>query len=248
MLQALASKTAQCPENAIDAILLPPSPDEISSTEFAVPWGAAWDNKPAVGMPRKFSMAVMMMMVTLFAVMFSILRWLDASPIYYGIFGVLVFGVTMGQMVLFGGKYPRAASIWSGAVLLPLEIGAFNLFSNFINVYHNNFARLIITFFIIFFTVPVSAVRYLAGGLTAGVVLLLERKKDQIRSRPTRRMCKSVHDFNRKMPYLRALILSTSIGAFWIYFGKISIRVLVKATKNDRFRLLILWESCLFIR
>ncbi|MGA2060474.1 MAG: Clp protease N-terminal domain-containing protein [Thermoguttaceae bacterium] len=180
VLQALASKTAQCPENVIDAILLPPSPDEISSTQCAVPWGASWDNKPAVGMPRKFSMAVLMMMVTLFAVMFSTLRWLDASPIYYGIFGVLVFGVTMGQMVLFGGKYPRAASIWTGAVLLPLEIGAINLFSNLIRDYHNIFAHLVTTIFYMIFTIPVGALfGYLAGGLTAGVVLLLEWKKDR---------------------------------------------------------------------
>jgi len=142
--------------------------------------GASWDKKPAVGMPRKFSMAVLMMMVTLFAVMFSILRWLDASPVYYGIFGVLVFGVTLGQMILFGGKYPRAASIWSGAVLLPLEIGAISLFANLINVYQNVFERLVLTLFFMLFTVPVGALfGYLAGGLTAGVVLLLEWKKDQ---------------------------------------------------------------------
>ena len=125
-------------------------------------------------------MAVLMMMVTLFAVMFSILRWLDASPVYYGIFGVLVFGVTLGQMILFGGKYPRAASIWSGAVLLPLEIGAISLFANLINVYQNVFERLVLTLFFMLFTVPVGALfGYLAGGLTAGVVLLLEWKKDQ---------------------------------------------------------------------
>jgi CDP-diglyceride synthetase len=112
--------------------------------------------------------------------MFSILRWLDASPVYYGIFGVLVFGVTLGQMILFGGKYPRAASIWSGAVLLPLEIGAISLFANLINVYQNVFERLVLTLFFMLFTVPVGALfGYLAGGLTAGVVLLLEWKKDQ---------------------------------------------------------------------
>jgi hypothetical protein len=180
VLQALASKTAHLLENAIDAILLPPSPEEKSSMQCAVPWGASWDKKPAVGMPRKFSMAVLMMMVTLFAVMFSILRWLEAPPVYYGIFGVLVFGVTLGQMILFGGNYPRAASIWSGAVLLPVEIGAINLFSNLIHVYYNIFARVATTIFYMIFTVPVGALfGYLAGGLTAGVVMLLEWKKDQ---------------------------------------------------------------------
>ncbi|MGA2798351.1 MAG: Clp protease N-terminal domain-containing protein [Thermoguttaceae bacterium] len=180
VLQALASKTAHLLESAIDATVVPPSPEEKSTTQCEVPWGASWDKKPAVGMPRKFSMAVLMMMVTLFAVMFSILRWLGAMPVYYGIFGVLVFGVTLGQMLLFGGKYPRAASIWSGAALLPVEIGAINLFSDLINVYHNIFARIATTIFFMIFTVPAGALfGYLAGGLTAGVVLLLEWKKDQ---------------------------------------------------------------------
>jgi hypothetical protein len=180
VLQALASKTAQRPEIAIDAILLPPSSGEKNSTPHPAPWGASWDKKPAVGMPRKFSMAVLMMMVTLFAVLFSTLRWFGASPVYYGIFGVLVFGVTLGQMILFGGKYPRAASIWTGAALLPLEIGVVNLFSNLINVYSNIFDRLVITVFFMLFTVPVGALfGYLAGGLTAGVVLLLEWEKNK---------------------------------------------------------------------
>jgi hypothetical protein len=180
VLQALATKTTHLLEGAIDAILLPLSPEEKNSTQCAVPWGASWDKTPAVGMPRKFSMAVMMMMVTLFAVLFSTLRWLEAWPVYYGIFGVLVFGVTMGQMILFDGKYPRAASIWSGAVLLPLEIGAINLFSNLIHEYPNIFQRIAITIFFMILTVPVGALfGYLAGGLTAGVVLLLEWKKDQ---------------------------------------------------------------------
>jgi Clp amino terminal domain, pathogenicity island component len=180
VLAALSSNPGHLLERAIDAILLPPANEEKYSTRYAVPWGASWDNKPAVGVPRKFSMAVLMMMVTLFAVMFSILRWFGALPVFYGVFGLLVFGVTMGQMVLFGGKYPRAASIWSGAVLLPLEIGAINLFSNLISVYYNIAERVFITCFYMLLTVPVGALfGYLAGGVTAGVVLLLEWKKEQ---------------------------------------------------------------------
>ena len=91
-----------------------------------------------------------------------------------------MFGVTLGQMILFGGKYPRAASIWTGAVLLPVEIGAINLFSNLFMVYPDSFERLVKTIFIMIFTVPVGALfGYLAGGLTAGVVLLLEWEKNK---------------------------------------------------------------------
>ncbi len=180
VVEALASKTGQAPDAVIEAILLPPSKEDNSAAQCAVPWGAAWDYKPAVGMPRKFSMAVLMMMVALFAVMFSTLKWFDASPVYYLVFGVLVFGVTMGQMILFGGKYPRAASIWTGAVLLPLEIGAINLFTTLIIGNVRIFERFLITIFFMFFSVPVGAMfGYLAGGLSAGVVLLLERKKSE---------------------------------------------------------------------
>jgi hypothetical protein len=179
VMQALASKTSGLLEVAIDAIVVPISSAERYWPQYAVPWGASWDRKPAVGMPRKFSMAILMTLVTLFAVMFSILRWLDAWPGFYAIFGVFVFGVTMGQMMLFGGKYPRAASIWSGAVLLPLEIGAATLLTNSLYNYHRISERILITIFYMIFTVPIGAFSgYLAGGLTAGVVLLLEWKKD----------------------------------------------------------------------
>jgi hypothetical protein len=178
VLQAVASKTPQLLDTAIDAMVVPlPSKDKYWA-HYAVPWGASWDKMPAVGIPRKFSMAVLMMMVTLFAVLFSTLRMIGASPICYGLFGVLVFGVSMGQTILFGGKYPRAASIWTGAVLLPVEIGVINLLFHYINYYQNIFERILITFLFMMFAVPIGALfGYLAGGLSAGVVLVLEWKK-----------------------------------------------------------------------
>jgi hypothetical protein len=38
--------------------------------------------------------------------------------------------------------------------------------------------------------------------------------------------------------------LTTSIGAFWIFFVIISTWVLVKTAKDDKVHTLILWESC----
>ena len=184
VLQALASKKCEPENNAIDAILLPSSFDENRSAKSSVPWAASWDNKPAVGMPRKFSIAILMMMVTLFAMLFSALRWIGALPVYYGIFGVLVFGVALGQTLLFGGKYPRAASIWSGAILLPVQIGVIYLFTDLLSdVFyseHNVIIRGILVLFFMLFSVPFGAFfGYLAGGLSAGVVLLLELKKEK---------------------------------------------------------------------
>jgi hypothetical protein len=184
ILQALQANLSKPDEIAIDAVLLPSSPWEFDRNVHGdrVPWGAAWD-KPAVGIPRKFGIAILMMQVTLFAMVFSILKWINASPIFYGLCGVLVLGVALGQMFLFGGKYPRAASIWTGAILLPAEIGAVNLFSNLFFQQNYNFSfpdRLITTFLLMLCTVPLGAfMGYLAGGLTAGVVLILEWKNRQ---------------------------------------------------------------------
>ena len=176
VLQALAGRTAPSADTAVDALLVPGPPQEKGMILNAVPWGAAWDRNPAVGVSRKFSMAVLMMMVTLFAVLFSTLRWLDAHPVFYIVFGVLIFGVAMGQMFLFGGKYPRAASVWSGAMLLPLEIGVISL------LLHGpvSIEGFFLTVFYMIFAVPLGALcGYLAGGLAAGVVLLLELKKEE---------------------------------------------------------------------
>ncbi|MGD0382124.1 MAG: Clp protease N-terminal domain-containing protein [Thermoguttaceae bacterium] len=176
VLRALSSKTAQQSETADKNASLSPPVDVNCSAEVAVAWGASWDKRPAVGMPRKFSIAIMMMMVTLFAILFSIFRWINAPPIIYGVFGVLVFGVALGQAILFGGKYPRAASIWTGVFLLPVEMGCITLFSNDIIATNNILLRFLMAVSMMIFTAPLGAFfGYLAGGLTAGVVLVLER-------------------------------------------------------------------------
>jgi hypothetical protein len=170
VLEALAGRTAAPAEAAVETLIVP------GPSRNAVPWGAAWDRNPAVGVSRKFSMAVLMMMVTLFAVLFSTLCWLNADAGYYAVFGVLIFGVAMGQMFLFGGKYPRAASVWSGAALLPLEIGVLCLFMPGMPFIYRCFTAVIY----MILAVPLGALcGYLAGGLAAGVVLLLELKKDE---------------------------------------------------------------------
>ena len=55
---------------------------------------------------------------------------LGASPIVFVVIAVLVTGVGLGQTLLFGGQYPRAASIWVGVCLFPVEIVAAVLVSS----------------------------------------------------------------------------------------------------------------------
>jgi hypothetical protein len=179
IVQALSAKTDAKPP-AADENPLPPIMAELALPKLGTAaWGAAWDRRPATGMPRKFSIAIMMTMVTLFAVLFSLFRCIHAPPVIYGVFGVLVFGVAVGQMVLFGGNYPRAASIWTGAFLLPVEVACIIFFSNEFTNGNDLFSRFFLAIFVMIYTIPIGAFfGYSAGALTGGVVLLLERKNN----------------------------------------------------------------------
>jgi len=74
-----------------------------------------WDN-PA-GVQRRFSLGALLVAVTLYSVFFALLRWHDAPPVVFVEATVFVTGVGLSQMLLFGGKRPRAASLVSGGVL-----------------------------------------------------------------------------------------------------------------------------------
>ena len=79
-------------------------------------------------MPRRFGIFIMMLMVTFYAVLFSVLKVLHASDSIFVFIALLFTGIGVGQAVLFDGRYPRAASIWTGMVVVPLETLAFCIF------------------------------------------------------------------------------------------------------------------------
>jgi hypothetical protein len=132
--------------------------------------------RPAVGMPKRFSMAIMMSWVTLFAMVFSLLKWLDTPPEIFGIVAVMMFLVGIGQMWLFGGRYPRAASIWTGSVALSAEVFILNIATGYFSPPDSGILlRMGMSVFWIILCFPLGAfLGYLLGGLTAGIVLLLE--------------------------------------------------------------------------
>jgi hypothetical protein len=130
------------------------------------PWGTRWDS-PAAGVPRRFGMGILMLMMTMYALLFSAMQLLKTPPEVFATVAILFTGVGLGQMALYGGRYPRAASIWVGACLFPLEIIV--LLCIGIDSEGGLACLLIIS--------PVLGAffGYLAGGLTAGVFLLLEK-------------------------------------------------------------------------
>ena len=63
-----------------------------------------------------------MLLMTLFAVLFSLLRSVGADLETFAIISTMVAALALGQILLFGGRYPRAASIWVGGCLFPLQV------------------------------------------------------------------------------------------------------------------------------
>ncbi|MBN2294851.1 MAG: Clp protease N-terminal domain-containing protein [Pirellulales bacterium] len=133
----------------------------------------SWDSE-AVGVPRRFGMSIMFMMMTMYAILFAFMKIMGTPPVWFAVIAVFVTGVGFAQMALFGGRFPRAASIWAGAVVLPIEIIVLNtvlgIFSGGTIV-----QRAVggIGYAIPFILLG-AFFGYLSGGLTAGAFLLID--------------------------------------------------------------------------
>ncbi|MCR4411775.1 MAG: Clp protease N-terminal domain-containing protein [Thermoguttaceae bacterium] len=137
------------------------------------PPGARWD-RPAAGVPRRFGLGTLLLITTMFAVLYASLQLLGAHPVVFVMVVVLFAGVGLGQMLLFGGKYPRAASIWVGLVLFPIEVAVAMLYVASQSLYGGPDPNEVCALAVL--AVPFGAgFGYLAGGLTAGVFLLLDK-------------------------------------------------------------------------
>jgi positive regulator of sigma E activity len=109
-------------------------------------------------------MSVMFLMMTMYAVLFAAMQLFGTPPVVFAVIAILVTGVGFGQMVLFGGKYPRAASIWTGAILFPIEILGVLIWTGSLKAIA-----------ILLICPPFGALfGYLAGCLAAGAFLLIE--------------------------------------------------------------------------
>jgi hypothetical protein len=128
-----------------------------------------------VGMPKRFSIAIMMAWLTLFAMAFSLLKCVQAPPQLFGIMTVLMLGIGLGQMWLFGGNRPRLASVVAGAVVLSAAVAGLNLATGYFSDEKAGIVmRTIYSIVLIIPCVPLGAFfGYLLGALTAGIVLTL---------------------------------------------------------------------------
>jgi len=72
------------------------------------------------GVPRRFSIGRMMLLVTFFALVFGIMQWLGANKYLFAAFTLLIAGVGAAQPLLFGGRNPRLASVIAGVIVSPV--------------------------------------------------------------------------------------------------------------------------------
>ncbi len=84
------------------------------------PFRLSPETRPQVGIPRRFGVGTMLILVTVFAVLFAIMKTFNTPPIVFGVIAVFFAGVGLCQILLFKGKDPRRASILGGIIMCGL--------------------------------------------------------------------------------------------------------------------------------
>lgn len=126
---------------------------------------------PIAGVPRSFSAGRMLAIVALFAVLFSLLQITGAPVALFPYAGVFCAAVILGQMLLFGGRHPRAASCIVGAAAMPI-LSVFALLSSSSRGL-SPFENLLVCT-----TFSGAIAGYLVGAICAGAFLVLDRRWD----------------------------------------------------------------------
>ncbi|MEN6452405.1 MAG: hypothetical protein ABFC96_18105 [Thermoguttaceae bacterium] len=129
--------------------------------------------KPQVGIPRRFGIGSMMLLVAVFAVIFSVMKTLNTPAIIFGGIAVFFAGVGLSQATLFKGRDPRHASLVGGLVMGPIvAIGVAILGSIYGGKTPQEFnSEDAATFAVIFFLFG-APFGYLAGCVLAAVFLV----------------------------------------------------------------------------
>lgn len=143
----------------------PPNP-EIVIAELAESTVRRPASEP-FGVPRRFGVGTILIVTAAYGVLLAILR-LAGWPSEF-ILSALAFisMVGLGQMVLFGSKRPREASIITGAISLPLTVLVFSATAN-----HPEPTAWVCG---LVCGIPFGgAAGYLAGGVVAGVFLIMD--------------------------------------------------------------------------
>jgi hypothetical protein len=135
------------------------------------------------GVPRRFGVGTIMVVTAAFAGLLALMRLLEISPFLVGFWVIFISIVGVGQAVLFQGLQPRKASTVTGAAGLPLLVlvALLREIASRDNSSADGFAC------VLFGAVPVGAFfGYLAGGVAAGVFLVMDAVDKALAKRPWR--------------------------------------------------------------
>ena len=80
-------------------------------------------NAPA-GVPRRFGLVTLFVVMTVTAAALGVLRWLDATPGVIGVLAAAFAVIGLAQATLFKGKDPRRASTLTGVVVFAVLASA----------------------------------------------------------------------------------------------------------------------------
>ena len=136
------------------------------------------------GVPRRFGVGIMLVITTMYAVLFSVLETFGAHPVVFVAIAIFFTAVGLGQMLLFKGQHPRRASIIVGASLL----GGLSILGGVFGVVIGGGWGIVgfLCCAIVLWVICGALFGYLAGGLIAGVFLVidkLENARDKSRNR-----------------------------------------------------------------
>lgn len=137
--------------------------------------------EPLAGVPRTFSAGRMLVIVTMFAVVFSLLQLLKVPAPVFPFVGGFCGAVVLGQMLLFGGRQPRIASCIVGACAMPLlslSIAAVLGGAELLDQLRTDPAEMIGSLLCAGFSLAVCGVAagYVIGTFCAGVFLIVDRQ------------------------------------------------------------------------
>ncbi len=153
-------------------------PVVVFQKDFNDPFELLWNrmyaslSEPAYGAQRVFDLFTLMAITLAFGLLFGAMKALNAIPeVFFGVTTFVTF-VGIGQMLLFGGKSPRLASVVGGPIALSLTIVLLAGWYGQGAIWGAVCAL-----------IPGIPAGYLAGGLVAGVFLIADSLRDRF-SRP----------------------------------------------------------------
>lgn len=142
---------------------------EIILAELAEPPADHPAGDEPFGVPRRFGIGTILVVTTAFGLLLSLLQALGAPPGVVWFVIVFVSLVGLGQMLLFGAKQPRKASIFVGMIGLPLMTAVTLVFFSPRGIHVDE--EFCMTFAAAIFG---AGFGYLAGGVVAGVFLIMD--------------------------------------------------------------------------